>query len=188
MRTKQTIIIIGAGEKKGADIAKALSKGNYRLLLNDKESTRLKNVLEDIKGVNASADVEVIDCSFNGCWEADIIILTVPAIEEEAVANKIKNVANQKVVISIANQSGEDQTGLTEAEVTSANILQRILAHSKVLKAIYTVKPMGSATGKMHGAKREMLVFGDDKEALDIIKEFSKTANIHLIETTQNFD
>lgn len=171
MKTKQTIIIIGANSQIGSDIAKDLSKGNCKLLLNDKSIDQLTSVLDEILLVYPFADAEIIDCSFEGCWEADIIILAIPAMAEEEVVKKIKEVANQKIVLSISNFTGENQTGLKTSGITLAKALRKMLPHSKVIKAFYTVK-------------REMLITSDDNDALETISELLQTANLHLIKTT----
>ncbi len=74
MRTKQTIMIIGASGRMGSAISKSLSGGNYRLLLNGKNHDKINELVNEIDVTNPSADVEGIDCSFDGCWEADINI------------------------------------------------------------------------------------------------------------------
>ena len=106
MKTKQTIAVIGATGNMGSAISKSLSKGNYRLLLcaNEQDKGRkVQALVQQIKSENASADVEGIDCSVQATWEADIIIAAVPFEAEKEVAEKIKEMANQKIVISIAN-------------------------------------------------------------------------------------
>lgn len=175
MRTKQTIIVIGVKGRIGTEIAKGLSKGNYKLLLNDKSSDQVSNVLNEILEANPFADAEIIDCSFEGCWEADIIILAIPVRAEEEVVKKIKDVANQKIVVSISDLPRENQTSLGDCEMTAGKALQKLLPHSKVIKAFYTVK-------------REMLITSDDKDALENIIELLQMANLHPIKTTENFN
>ena len=167
MKTKQTIIVIGANGRIGTEIAKGLSKGNYRLLLNDKSSDQVSNVLNEILEANPIADAEISDCSFEGCWEADIIILAIPDSEEEEVAQKIKEVANQKIVVSISDMRGENQTPLAYCEMATGKALQKMLPHSKVIKAFNILS-----------IKKEMLITGTDKEALDTIHELFQIANL----------
>src|SRR6476619_3307257 len=99
MSTKQTIAIIGATGNMGSGIAKSLSRSNNRLLLFARQADKVQALVDDIKKSNPSAEAEAIACPTNASWEADIIILAVPYGEEKEIAAKIKEVANQKIVI-----------------------------------------------------------------------------------------
>ena len=88
----------------GSAISKSLSKGNYRLLLCSDEQGKVQTVVDEIKNNNSAAEVEAIGCSAEASWEADIIIAAVPFAAEKEVAERIKDFANQKIVISISNQ------------------------------------------------------------------------------------
>src|SRR5688572_4807535 len=112
MQTKQTVAIIGATGNMGSAISKSLSKGNYRLWLRANDREKLEGLVNEIKTANPSADVEGIGCPVDASWEADIIIAAVPYEAEKAVAEKIREVANQKIVISIANPLNETYDGL----------------------------------------------------------------------------
>jgi hypothetical protein len=112
MRTKQTIAVIGATGSMGTAISKTISKGNYRLLLSSRNFDKTQHLVNDIQSTDALADVEAIDCSVNASWEADIIIVAVPFPAEKEIAEIIKEVANQKIVISISNPLNESYTDL----------------------------------------------------------------------------
>src|SRR4051794_3993858 len=86
MQTKQTITVIGATGNMGSAIAKSLAKGNYRLLLCADNQDKVNSLIDKIKEKNAVADIEYINCSVNGSWEADIIITAVPYSTEKEVA------------------------------------------------------------------------------------------------------
>jgi predicted dinucleotide-binding enzyme len=81
----------------GSAIAKNLSKGSNRLLLFANDRKKVEAVANHIKSSNPLADVEALDCPANAAWEADIIILAVPHEAEKEIAEKIKEVANQKL-------------------------------------------------------------------------------------------
>lgn len=139
MQTKQTIAIIGATGNMGSALSKSLAKGNYRLLLFGKHHDKVRSFAEELKINHPSSDIEAIDCSYNACWEADIIIPAVPYQVEKQVAERIKEVANQKIVISITNPLNETFDGLLTAPDTSAaEELQKLLPHSMVIKAFNT--------------------------------------------------
>src|SRR5688572_29632483 len=112
MQTKKTIAIIGAAGSMGSAISKSLSKGNYRLLLCSPDYAKVQALSQEITQTNPGADVDALDCSVIAGWEADIIILAVPYDAEKEIVSKIKDVANQKIVISIANPMNDTYDGL----------------------------------------------------------------------------
>jgi NADPH-dependent F420 reductase len=163
----------------GSAISKGLSKGNYRLLLcaNDKE--KLQTLASDIKN-NAAADIETLDCTVNASWEADIIIAAVPYQAEKDVAEKIRQVANQKIVISIANPLNDTYNGLLTAPDTSAaEELQKLLPNSKVVKAFNTTFAADFATPVIAGKEVDAFVAGNDEESVQTVSELVKTSGFN---------
>lgn len=181
MKTKQTIAVIGATGNMGSAISKNLAKGNYRLLLcaNDKE--KLQSLTNDIKK-SATAEVESIECTANVSWEADIIIVAVPYQAESDVAGKIKQVANQKIVVSISNPLNSTYNGLLTAPDTSAaEELQKLLPNSKVVKAFNTTFASDFATPVIAGKQVDAFVAGSDAQSVQIVSELVKAAGFNPI-------
>jgi NADPH-dependent F420 reductase len=181
MKTKQTIAVIGATGNMGSAISRNLSKGNYRLLLcaNDKE--KLATLTADIKK-GTTAEVESLDCTVNASWEADIIIVAVPFPAEKQVAEKIKQVANQKIVVSISNPLNETYNGLLTAPDTSAaEELQKLLPNSKIVKAFNTTFAADFATPVIAGKQVDAFVVGNDDESVKTVSELVKTAGFNPI-------
>jgi hypothetical protein len=182
MRTKQTIAIIGATGSMGAAIAKAISKGNYHLLLSSGNFQRTQDLVNEINTLNPFADVEAMDCLVNAGWEADMIILAVPYPAEKETAQKIKEVANQKIVISISNPLNENYNGLlTEPGTSAAEQLQALLPNSKVVKAFNTNFAADFATPVIDGLPADTFIAGNDKEMLDYVEELVSIAGFNPI-------
>ena len=182
MKTKQTIAVIGATGNMGSAISRNLSKGNYRLLLCANNQEKLKEVGNDVRRTNPAADFEIIDCSREASWQADIIIIAVPHEAEKDVAEKIKKVANQKVVVSIANPLNASYNGLvTTPDTSAAELLQKHLPKSKVVKAFNTTFAADFATPKIAGKQVDAFVAGNDEEALATVSEIVKTAGFNPI-------
>jgi 8-hydroxy-5-deazaflavin:NADPH oxidoreductase len=182
MQTKQTISIIGSTGNMGSAIAKSLAKGNYRLLLSAGKKHKADLLARQILAANPSAEVEAIDCSYNACWEADIIIVATPFESESAVAQKIREVANQKIVISIANPLNETYDGLLTAPGTSAaEELQKLLPNSKVIKAFNTTFAADFSQPVIDGQLADAFIAGDDDEALDTVSEIVETAGFNPV-------
>lgn len=181
MKTKQTVAVIGATGNMGSAISRNLSKGNYRLLLCANDREKLSTLAVDIKK-GASAEIESLDCTVNASWEADIIIVAVPFQAEKEVAEKIKQVANQKIVVSISNPLNETYSGLLTAPGTSAaEELQRLLPNSKVVKAFNTTFAADFATPVIAGKQVDAFVVGNDDESVKTVSGLVTTAGFNPI-------
>ena len=182
MQTKQTIAVIGATGNMGSSISKALAKGPYRLLLKDAKQEDLDSLVNEIRTKYVDAEVETAVCPTEASWEADIIILAVPFQAETDIAAKIKDVANQKIVISIANPLNEAFNGLiTSPETSAAEELQKLLPNSKVIKAFNTTFAADFSTPVIDGKQVDAFIAGDQDEPLQTVSEVVKTAGFNPI-------
>ena len=182
MNTKQTIAVIGASGNMGSVISKSLSKGNYRLLLFSNEKEKIEALVNEIKSSHAAADLEALECPTDASWEADVIILAVPFQAEKELAEKIREVANQKIVISIANPLNEAYDGLVTSPGTSAaEELQKLLPNAKVVKAFNTTFAADFSTPVIDGKQVDSFIAGNDEEALQTISELVTTAGFNPI-------
>ena len=182
MKTIQTIAIIGASGNMGSAISKSLSKGNYRLLLCANDLDKAQAVAAEIKSSNPAAEVEAADCTREASWEADIIIAAVPYAAEKELAEKIKEVANQKIVISIANPMNDTYNGLVTAPDTSAaEELQKLLPNSKVVKAFNTTFAADFSTPVIDGKQADAFIAGNEEEAVQTVSELVSTAGFNPI-------
>jgi len=182
MKTKQTIAIIGATGSMGSAISKSLSKGNYRLLLKSGDTDKLKKLSSEIKATHPSADLELMTCPTEASWEADIIILAVPFEAEKEITERIRDVANQKIVVSIANPLNQTFDGLvTRPGTSAAEELQKLLPNSKVVKAFNTTFAADFSTPVIDGKQVDAFIGGNDKEAVATVKELVSTAGFNPI-------
>ncbi|HEY9364826.1 MAG TPA: NADP oxidoreductase [Chitinophagaceae bacterium] len=164
MPVKKTIAIIDAMEKRGAEIANKLSPGDYRLLLFSNYKTRLTQLLRQLKKNSLNTDADIMDCAKDGCWEADIIILDIIPDTEKDVADKIKEVATQKIVLSISNNEKGNLFPFKTAQQ-----LQSLLPFSKVVAA-YNNPQSG-----------ETFIAGDDDESVETVSTILKTAGYRIV-------
>ena len=179
---KTTIAIIGATGNMGSAIAKALAKGPYRMLLFASDKVKLETLKNDILTATPSADLECTGCPVDASWEADVIIPAVPFGAEKEVAEKIKSVATQKIVISIANPLNESYNGLVTSPGTSAaEELQKLLPDSKVVKAFNTTYAADFAQPVINGQQVDAFIAGNDGEAVDVAKSLVETASFRPI-------
>ncbi|MDR8390043.1 NAD(P)-binding domain-containing protein [Aliifodinibius sp. S!AR15-10] len=180
--TKQTIAIIGAGGSMGSAIAIHVAGGNYRLLLFDQDSGKLPRLKEEIQQQYPNADVKAMDCAHDCSWEADIIILAIPHDQEKQIADKIRDVATQKVVVSIANPVDEDFSELTtDPNISAAEELQQWLPHSKVVKAFNTTFAADFEQPVLDGQKFDSFIAGNDEQAIETVTELIETVGFNPI-------
>jgi predicted dinucleotide-binding enzyme len=163
MHTKQTIAIIGMGQS-GKAIAAALSKSNARLLLVDKNVDEAKSIATSLHDKNDYSDIEATECSYNAAWEADIIILAVPCSAQADIAEYIKEVSTQKIVIAVSDSLDEEIN--SEQIAAAAEELQQLLPYCKVAKAF-----------QLNGKDIDCFLRGNDEEAAQTINELFKTIN-----------
>jgi 8-hydroxy-5-deazaflavin:NADPH oxidoreductase len=182
MKTKQTISVIGATGNMGSAISKSLSKGNYRLLLVAEDLQKLETLKKDILLNTPDADVESIDCSRNAGWEADIVITAVPYEAEKEVAERIREVVNQKIVISISNPLNATYDGLvTEPGTSAGEEMQKLLPNSKVVKAFNTTFAADFSNPVIEGKTVDAFIAGNDEEAVATVSELVETAGFRAI-------
>jgi NADPH-dependent F420 reductase len=166
----------------GSAISKSLAKGNYRLLLKANQEDALQKLVHEIREKNPGADVEAMLCPTEASWEADIIILAVPFDAEIEIAEKIRDVSNQKIVISIANPLNKTFDGLvTSPDTSAAEMLQRQLPHAKVIKAFNTTFAADFSTPVIDGKQVDAFIAGNDEDALATVEELVSTAGFRPI-------
>ena len=182
MQTKQTIAIIGATGNMGSAISKSVAKGPYRLILKATKQEELDALVSEIKSQSPDTDVEAAVCPTEASWEADIIILAVPFNAEKGLAEKIKEVANQKIVISIANPLNETYNGLVTAQDSSAaEELQKLLPNSKIIKAFNTTFAADFSTPVIDGKQVDAFIAGNDEDALQTVSDLVSTVGFNPI-------
>jgi 8-hydroxy-5-deazaflavin:NADPH oxidoreductase len=121
MAAKKTIAIIASTEQKVSAIVNKLYLENYRLLLLSKCADQFNELSTEVQSKYPGAEFEVIDCMREGCWEADIIILDISCSEQKEVAELIKEVATQKIVVSfVENENNEIQNLLKYSKIVTA--------------------------------------------------------------------
>jgi 8-hydroxy-5-deazaflavin:NADPH oxidoreductase len=182
MATRKTIAIIGASGNMGSAIAKNLAKENYRLLLFANHKENVQQLINEIKKNHPFADVDGMSCPFDASWEADIIIPAVPYEVEKEVAQRIREVATQKIVVSISNPLNTSYGGLVTAPDTSAaEELQKQLPYSKLVKAFNTVFAGDFSQPVIDGKRIDSFIAGNDEEAVQTVAELVSAAGLNPV-------
>ena len=155
MATKKTIAIVGATEKTGTEITNQFACTDYRLLLVSNDMEGLAQLSTNIIESKPKAEIDTIECVKDGCWEADIIILAVASHEEKMVAEMMKEVATQKIVVSLSS-------------LESQNIdLQHLLPYSRLVKVSNILQ------------SKDILISGKDEVANEEVLDIFLNAGYH---------
>lgn len=182
MKTKQTIAIVGATGKMGTAIADRLSKQDYRLVLMGRNQKKLASLRRCLSGTDTPGQVVTDNCARDACWEADTIILACPYPAEREVADRIRDVATGKIVVSISNPlSGKHDALVTPPDTSAAEELQKLLPHSKVVKAFNTTFPSDFAAPVIDGHRTDSFIASNDHQASEAVSEIVATAGFNPV-------
>jgi predicted dinucleotide-binding enzyme len=133
-------------------IAKNLARDNYRLLLFGKI-------------LNPLADIECLHCVVDASWEADIIISAVPAGTETQLAEKIREVATQKILLIVSNPQERAAADHTHSK-SGVEEIQKLLPNSKVVKTFSTKFAVDFARAVAGGHSIDALTTGNDLQTI----------------------
>jgi 8-hydroxy-5-deazaflavin:NADPH oxidoreductase len=182
MEAKQTVAVFGASGNMGTAITKSITKGPYRLLLISNDTEKLQKLQSDILKEFPGAEAEAIQTLIDARWKADIFILAVPYSSEAEIVSEIMDLAEGKIVISIANPINKDLTGLvTKPDTSAAEELQKLLPKSKVIKAFNTTFAADFTHPVIDGKQVDSFIAGDDEKSVQTVSELIKTAGFNPI-------
>jgi predicted dinucleotide-binding enzyme len=182
MKTKETIAIIGATGNMGSAIARNLVKHNYRLILMSRNPEELSELKHSLSSVNAKAVIDTNDCVKDVSWEADIIILACPYEAEKDIAEKIREVAVGKVVISISNPLNARYRDLVMSPHTSAGEeLQKLLPESKVVKAFNTTLAADFTSPVIDGKISDVFIAANNGNSLEVVSGIVAAAGFNPV-------
>jgi 8-hydroxy-5-deazaflavin:NADPH oxidoreductase len=183
MGTIKTIAIVGATGNMGSSIAKSLAaNGKYRLLLMANNQEKLSELKSQLETTGTQAEVLTISCAREASWEADIIIVATPYEAEKEVAERIREVATGKIVISISNPLNDKYNELvTSPDTSAAEELQKLLPNSKVVKTFNTTFAADFITPVIDGKTADAFVAGNNGDAVDTVSQVVKSAGFNPV-------
>ena len=126
MPIRDTVAIIASDDDKALEVANVVWLKEHRVLLVAKYPGQMTQASQTIQEQYPDAEVEVMDCMKEGCWEADLILLNIEDEDEAPVADLIREVAIQKPVVRL----------ITDLDASDKAIrLQQLMTHAKVVVA-----------------------------------------------------
>lgn len=169
MTTPKTIAIVGATGKMGSVIARSLADARYRLVLMATNRERLVALAKELVQIY-DADVIVVATAREAAWEADLVVLAVPAEVEMQVASLIREVVAGKIVISISARDNR------KADVSAAEELQRKLPYSKVVKTFNTAHISTYVSPAVSCKTSVVFIAGNNGHAVSVVSDLAKKA------------
>ncbi len=104
---RKTITFLGDTAIFFPDVIEVLMKQDLRLLFVFEDEIQNLNFQSRLERTEAIAEIEFTSCERDGCWEADIIVITQPEKLTSTILEKIKEVATQKIVVIVASEEKE---------------------------------------------------------------------------------
>lgn len=155
---KKTMAILGDTGEFPPVLMEILVKQDLRLLFVSEDEAKNEKVRKQLEPLKAAAEIEFKSCEREGCWEADIILLTRPEKVSSALVEKIKEVATQKIVLVVS----EDLNQPDKPE------FEKLLPYSKVVKFVFD--PL----------EKEFSISGKDAESLEDIQKLLEGTGYQL--------
>lgn len=179
---KKTVALVGA-TRALAVLGHGLAAAGHTVLLTGDFKRhpvrllgRLPLLLFDVRLSVPQADARLLLSERDACWEADIIIPSMPRKALAQLADEVQDVATGKIVVSL----GPPVDGNREAPVkfpppVGANGLDRLFPHSRIVDAFWVEEAGHCRKPGISGNRTDVLVTGDEPEAVstvvDIVSE-----------------
>jgi NADPH-dependent F420 reductase len=164
MSAKPSIAILGGTGDLGSGLAKRWVAAGYSVVIGSRSAEKAQAFAKELGG-SAQGDDNV-----GAAKSADIVVLAVPFGSHEATLLEVKDAVQGKIVVDAAVPLVPPKVSVVQLppEGSAAQIAQNLLGEGvRVVSAFHNV----GAT-KLHAGGRadcDVLVFGNDKEARDIV-------------------
>jgi hypothetical protein len=164
MSVKRTIAILGGTGDLGSGLAKCWLAAGHKVVLGSRSAEKARGAASELTGdVKGEANIAAARA-------ADVVVVAVPFSNHDQTLNEIKEVVQGKIVVDAVVPLIPPKVSVVQLPPagSAAQIAQQILGSGvRVVSAFHNV----GAT-KLHQGGRadcDVLVFGDDKDARDIV-------------------
>jgi len=173
MSAIKTIAIIDATSEMGAAIAGSLMPySTYEVLLFSEERSELATPRKKVNDDGEDVIVWSTDELREKARSADVFILATDSTDEGKFAERIREVAVGKVVISTSNAMVDAYYhGRAFEKTSSAEELQKLLPHSRVVKAFNTFFPTDFVMQSKGRERADVFIAGNNGNAVEMACE-----------------
>lgn len=164
MASKPSIAILGGTGDLGSGLAKCWLSAGYAVVVGSRSAEKAEAFARSLGGGARGSN------HVDAARSADIVVVAVPFASHEATLREIRDVVQGKIVVDAAVPLVPPKVSVVQLprEGSAAQIAQALLGDGvRVVSAFHNV---GAA--KLHAGGRadcDVLVFGNDKEARDIV-------------------
>lgn len=172
MSAKPILAILGGTGDLGSGLAKCWLAAGYKVVVGSRSAEKAKAFAQELQK-ELQGDV-LGDDNANAARVADIVVLAVPFASHEATLREVKDFVQGKIVVDAAVPLVPPKVSVVQLppEGSAAQIAQQLLGDGvRVVSAFHNV----GAT-KLHQGGRadcDVLVFGNDKAARDVVIELA---------------
>ncbi|HEV2007827.1 MAG TPA: NADPH-dependent F420 reductase [Burkholderiales bacterium] len=164
-----TLAVIGGTGALGSVLAMRWAAAGYPVVLGSRSREKAAAAAREMKSANGAPSVRGDD-NAGAARAGDIIVITVPFSNHEAILDEIKDFVAGKIVVDAVVPLMPPKVSLVQlpAQGSAAQIAQaRLGDHARVVSAFHHV---GAAKLRAGGAVDcDVLVFGNDREARDAV-------------------
>lgn len=162
--TKPTIAILGGTGDLGSGLANRWLAAGYKVILGSRSADKAKSIAQEMSG-DVSGDDNV-----GAARAGEVVVVAVPFASHEGTLREVKDAVKGKIVVDAAVPLVPPKVSVVQLPPagSAAQIAQEILGPDvRVVSAFHNV-----GASKLHDGGRadcDVLVFGDDKAARDVV-------------------
>lgn len=174
MQARPTIAVIGGTGDLGSALAKRWAAAGYPIVLGSRSKEKAEAAAREMNANHGSA-VSGED-NRTAAAKADIVVLAVPYANHEAILNEIKPAVTGKIVVDAVVPLVPPKVSVVKLppDGSAALSAQRLLAGARVQSAFHNVSASKLKSSGIIDC--DVLVFGDDKEAREVVIELANAA------------
>jgi predicted dinucleotide-binding enzyme len=158
----KSIAIFGATDKYASALAESVVSDNIRLLLFSDENQEISDLRNQILSKSPSADIELVFCSAEASWQADIIILALSQDQQKMIAAGIQDFVTQKILIAYVDSAQEalnkTKSGGLKDLLPNAHVISIHMAYDQHQQIIFNAG--GSNQEALNEAKSLLILAG----------------------------
>lgn len=180
--TKPSIAIMGGTGDLGSGLAFRWARAGYPVVIGSRSRDKAVAAAAEMTAANPGV-IATGDDNVGAAKQADIIVIAVPFSTHDAVLAEIRDAVQGKIVIDAAVPLVPPKVSVVQLppEGSAAKIAQNLLGEGvRVTSAFHNV----GASKLREGGEIDcdVLVFGDDKAAKDIVVELAAAAGMRGID------
>lgn len=164
MAVKETIAFLGDSGAVSTELMRKLALHGYRLLLISEDAGRLEKVSQELDLQDSQADVEILECAKDGCWEADIIAFVDSNRIGTEIVKRVREVSTQKIVLCVETME-KPERGFSKVQL---GCLKEDFPFSKI---VYT---------KVDTTQMIVQVQGEQQEAVETVSRLLETSGFEV--------